>query len=153
MPPKQDVSLWNLIYCMLQFLMEQNKAIYHDCCFEHKVREEVVQTTSKLNDGSSPPLPRLLADIHLGSSGQSQPDHLNHWPPCVASEQAEKLFLKYWENKWFPCILCGKFGSLLCRYEKFMRLKWFIHSSKNTGIGVTENLFITHITHRKVSGQ
>lgn len=46
MPPKQDMSLLNLIYHMLQ-LMEQNKAIYHDCCFEHKVGEEVMQTTSK----------------------------------------------------------------------------------------------------------
>lgn len=123
MPPKQDMSLWNLIYCMLQFLMEQNKAIYHDCCFEQKVKEEVAQTASKLDDGSYPPLPGLLADIHLGSSGHSQPDHLNHWPPCVTSEQAEKLFLKNWKNKQLPCILCGKFGSLLCRYEKFMRLK------------------------------
>lgn len=96
MPPKQDVSVWNLIYCMLQFLMEQNKAIYHDCCFEHKVREVIEQTTSKLDDGSYPLLPGLLTDIHLGSRGHSQPDHLNHWPPCVTSEQAEKLFLNNW---------------------------------------------------------
>lgn len=46
MPPKQDMSRWNLMYRTLQFLMEQNKAIYHDCCFEHKVPEEVMQTTS-----------------------------------------------------------------------------------------------------------
>lgn len=45
MPLKQDMSPWNLIYYMPQFLMEQNKAIYHDCCFEHKVREEAMQTT------------------------------------------------------------------------------------------------------------
>lgn len=47
MPLKQDMSPWNLIYYMLQFLMEQNKAIYHDCCFKRKVRGEAVQTPSQ----------------------------------------------------------------------------------------------------------
>lgn len=43
------------------------------------------------DDGSHPLLSGLLADIHLGSSGHSQPHHLNHQTPYVTSEQAEKL--------------------------------------------------------------
>lgn len=76
--------------------MEQNEAISHDCCFERKVREAREPTTSKLDDGSYPLLPGLLTDIHLGSPGHSQSDHLNHRPPCVTPEQAEKLFLNNW---------------------------------------------------------
>lgn len=71
--------------------MEQNKAIYHDCCFEHKVRGEVMPTPQNGDDGGDSLLSRPLADIHLGSSGHSQSQRLNHRPPDVTSEQAEKL--------------------------------------------------------------
>lgn len=148
------MSLWNLIYRMLQFLMEQNKAIYHDCCFKHKVRGEVMQTPSQtgMMETICFSLGFLLTPT-LGSSGHSQSDLLNHQPSYVTSEQAEKLFFLNWKNKWLYCILCGKFGSILCKYEKFMRFKWFMSSFKKTGIGVTENLLITHSTHCKVSSQ
>lgn len=146
------MSLWNLIYYMLQFLMEQNKAIYHDCCFKHKVRGEVMQTPSqqewwKLSASlwASCWHPPLDPRVTLRSSQSSA--------SLCDIEQAEKLFFLNWKNKWLYCILCGKFGSILCKYEKFMRFKWFMSSFKKTGIGVTENLLITHSTHCKVSSQ
>lgn len=154
MPLKQDMSLWNLIYCMLQFLMEQNKAIYHDCCFKHKVRGEVMQTPSqrgwwKLSASLwascwHPPLDPRVTLSQIFSIISLLMWHRN---------KLKNYFFLNWKNKWLYCILCGKFGSILCKYEKFMRFKWFMSSFKKTGIGVTENLLITHSTHCKVSSQ
>lgn len=154
MPLKQDMSLWNLIYYMLQLLMEQNKAIYHDCCFEHKVREEVMQTTSKWGwwnlspslqaSGWHPPWILGSPSVRSSPSSASSRDIWTSW---------KIIFFLNWKNEWFSCILCGKFGRLLYKYEKFMRLKWFISSFKRIGTEVTENLLITHATHCKVSSQ
>lgn len=153
MPPKQDMSLWNLIYYMLQFLMEQNKAIHHDCGSERKVREEEIRTAStrgwwKLSASllaSRWHPPWMLASLCQTTSIISL--LLWHW------NKLRNYFFFNGKRKWLPCILCGKFGSVLCKYEKFMRLKWFISSFKKIGIGVTENLLITPATHCKVSGQ